>query len=97
MAAALLLLEYLRGEHRSLQVTGVQTPNRVELMVVGSRGWWAGGGTILVPEAGGPCQAGLWLSSLGEQFHWCTCEISVDLPPGRRAPVTLFRRENIVS
>lgn len=87
MAAALLLLEYLRGEHRSLQVTGVQTPNREELMVVGSRGWWAGG----------PCQAGLWLSSLGEQFHWCTCEISVDLPPGGRAPVTLFRRENIVS
>lgn len=31
-----------------------------------------GGGDISVPEAGGPCQAGLWLLSLGEQFHWCT-------------------------
>lgn len=37
-----------------------------------------------MPESGGPCQAELWLLSLGEQFHWYTLEISVHLPPGMK-------------
>lgn len=62
----------------------MQTPSREEFMVVRGRGWWAGGGAISVPGTGGPCQAGLWLSSLGEQFHCCAFEISVHLPPGMK-------------
>lgn len=79
---ALLFLEYLRGEHRSWRLTGVQT---------GKSSWcWGAGGSGQVMEPFWcqsqvvPARLSSGLLSLGEQFHWSAHEISVHLPPGMK-------------
>lgn len=53
-----------RGTEKVVSNRGANTQQR-RVHGGGEQEWWAGGAAISVPEAGGPCQPRLWLSSLG--------------------------------